>query len=113
MPNLHEPFVADGDSAVVWKYPLDLTSRNGLPDGAAVIRTCGRVVHVALDPKLQWCAWVLIEDPDRPVHDEVVLVRGTGHPLPDGVWAYLNTVHAGAFMWHGFVGVLAAGGDLS
>ena len=82
---------------VVWKYPLsgDLTELFFAP---------GSIVHVGVDPRGAHCAWVLISDPDGQPVTRRVLIRGTGDPLPEGTWAYLNTFTHGPYIFHAFVG---------
>lgn len=67
------------------------------------IEVPGAPLHVNFDPKGELVAWVLMDD--SPTHR--VVVRGTGHDLPDGEWRYLNTFMSEPFVFHAFAEVVA------
>ena len=92
-------FVAHDLEHVVWKYPLPLPS----PEDSVIEFAGGSIVRVDFDPAGQLCAWVLVHNRNETVRRRVV-VRGTGHPLPGGVFSYLNTFQRGSFVFHAFVG---------
>ncbi len=81
----------------IYKYVLQVKDWQtlSLPGGAAPI-------HVNTDPQGQLAVWCWVNpDPNHWVADRVFAVRGTGHPIQDGL-EYLGTVKDGPFMWHIF-----------
>ena len=89
-------FTATGQHRV-WKYKLPGTMTE-------VTFSPGRLLRIDFDPRGELCAWVLVHDTDGEPVTRRVLVRGTGDPLPEGTWAYLNTFMRGEFVFHAFVG---------
>lgn len=88
------------DGGVVWKYPLDF---DGSVSGVFEFAT-GSILRVDRDPKDELCMWVAVIDQTRTISRRVT-VRGTGDPLPDGDWVYLNSFMDDPFVFHAFVGM--------
>lgn len=69
----------------IWKYQVTIDDEIvvKMPSGA-------KILHVALQYG-QPCIWALV-DPDAPMADRKVIVRGTGHPITGEV-DHLGTIH--------------------
>lgn len=83
----------------VWKftYKVDDLVTLSIPDGA-------QILHHDLDPSPPrhgyLALWALV-DPDAPLTEFSLAVRGTGHPAT-GLGRHLATVKDGPFVWHIF-----------
>lgn len=83
----------------IFKYPIEVTDRQivRMPRGA-------QILSVQYQGK-QLCIWAQVDD-QEPLVDRVVLVCGTGHPMPEapvGVFLHhIGTVQDGPYVWHVF-----------
>jgi hypothetical protein len=74
-------------SAVIWKYPLQITDVQviSVPEGS-----------IPLTAQIQdgtLCIWVKVEDPDAHKVLQTIHVYGTGNPLPEPKWrVYVGSV---------------------
>lgn len=70
-------------SRAVWKFPLD---------GGADIPAGARILSVDIDPSGNPCVWALV-DPEAPRARRILMVVGTGWPLPDEshAWTFVGT----------------------
>lgn len=84
----------------IFKYQLSIDDTIKVP----VPGNRPEVLHVGIQGGVV-CVWIIV-DPDSPVEETCHLVlRGTGHPLPDECSKanYVGTVHLGPFVWHVFL----------
>lgn len=58
----------------IWKFPIDLTTRQAVPMPAGA-----KILHVAVQ-RGQLCLWALCNPFVEP-QPRVILVFGTGHPI--------------------------------
>ena len=81
----------------IYKYEIgpDITELQ-LPKGA-------QLLHGALQNDSMF-VWALVDPSEVEKELRTVLFTGTGHPVPDGTWRYMNTllVQNGAFVFHVF-----------
>jgi hypothetical protein len=86
----------------IWKYPLAVENVQyvQMPRGARVIAAQKQGEMI--------CLWALVES-SADTEARVVLVAGTGHPLPENIadFKHVGTVqlHGGALVFHVFLGV--------
>lgn len=81
-------------SKTVYKYPFDVSDDVvvKMPDDAEILK----VDHQDGQPTI----WALV-DTESPAVMRRFIVRGTGHPVPDGV-EHVGSFFHGPFIWHLF-----------
>ena len=78
----------------VWKFPLDLNrlSYVRMPTGYEILK-----IDCQDDQPMIWA----LVDPEAPMDTHGFLIRGTGHPVPDGM-GHIASFFQGPFVWHVF-----------
>lgn len=79
---------------VVWKYQFAVNDEVRL-----LLPESHQIVHVETQQAIP-TLWVLV-DPDSPDSMRTFYVRGTGHPVEDGL-EHVGTFISGSFVWHVF-----------
>lgn len=89
----------DGD-AKVFKYPLEFNR-----EGVAETSIPGTIIHLGYDPAQVLCIWAVVWPEKHEPAKRRILMVGTGHPMPEGTWGYLQTIHDDyGIVLHFFVG---------
>ncbi len=89
----------------VYKYPLQPTfepQQVRMPSGARILHVASQAGGV--------CVWALV-DIGEGMNEWTMLVVGTGHPMPDGEWHHVGTVHRQTESWGELVLHVFAGWD--
>jgi hypothetical protein len=60
------------------------------------------VIHVGLDPVGVPCIWAIV-DPNQPICDVPLAVRGTGHAVPSTRYKHIGSFIDYPCMWHVFL----------
>lgn len=96
----------------IWKFPLGpLKERTEIlvPLGARILTV--QPQPNPIDPQatawhrpLRLCLWAIV-DPAAEAERRLVLIVGTGQPIPDPLerWEYITSVQHGAYVWHCFI----------
>lgn len=81
----------------IWKFTLsdDDLQEVQMPYGAEILS-----VGMQRD---KFCLWAIV-DPERPKESRRIMLRGTGHNMPDFTIPpkFLGTVFQGIYVWHLF-----------
>lgn len=82
----------------IYKYPLSINRQIlSLPKNA-------QLLSVGLDPQEKLCLWANVDPSETEIDALDIIVLGTGHEVPKGIWRFIGTVkHMEKFMWHIFV----------
>lgn len=83
----------------IWKFDalVDDNLVLEMPSGA-------QILHVGKQPLHgigEFAIWALV-DPEMPPYRRRLIMRGTGHPMPDEPVIHLATILDGQFVWHLF-----------
>lgn len=84
----------------VWKVEIELADHQ-----VVQIPRCSEILHVA-EQRDHFALWFRC-NPSEPLVPYDVVIRGTGHPLPDNPPPYVGTLVTvgGALVWHVFAGL--------
>lgn len=85
----------------IWKFPITLDTRQiKIPKGSQVIHAGLQNDEVTL--------WAIVET-EAPLETLAVLVTGTGHSMPNGMWRHVGTILTLDYtlVLHVFVGMSA------
>ena len=80
---------------VIWKYILEIRDVQTLliPRKAEGLSVQIQRGHI--------CLWVKV-NPNAPTEERTFIIRGTGHPLPEGKLSHIGSVQQHDFVWHVF-----------
>ncbi len=79
---------------VIYKYALTFgTNRVSMPFNAKLLTVQVQAGRFQL--------WALVDRANRQ-QERLIVIYGTGHPLPDKVGDYIATVQEGPYVWHVF-----------
>lgn len=84
----------------VYKYEIGPgVTKISVPKGAVLLY--GSIQHQSV------FVWARVDIDANEHEDRTVLFIGTGHPMPQGMWRYLNTTfeQGGRFVFHTFEAV--------
>lgn len=79
----------------IYKYEVPMADEFiiSLPVGAEIL-----TIQIQHDLYMLWA----IVDAVRKAENRTIIIRGTGHPLPDRPIKHISTVQQKSFVWHFF-----------
>jgi thioredoxin reductase len=81
----------------IYKYQLEIVDEQTLE-----LPYDSTFIHVGLDPNGLPCIWATVDTEQQGRSVKTIFIVGTGRPIPDAAFFYLNSFNQGQFVWHVF-----------